>query len=459
MATFAQSSVLTIEYRPLADSSNNIRLLRFKDPGPLNLYMELQECRLTEVNKRFIAISHRWGSLTKPLKINERAYVIPQGLMQLLCQLQHEEASWKKIVPSFEGFWIDAICNNQDDSDQNKAEKENQLRLMSRIYQSAASSLVVLGDGGYDNVLQVAMSYLGNGSARHLDLQLQTQSSNQLSTFNFPLVLRSLEELFCLPYFSRVWILQEVILSESILVLYGSRIVEWKELQTLCSKIYGLSLPFVRLSTEHRNWVGRMMGTPAYAVICEWGAFRINPRKQSIVYLIDRFCTWRSTEYEDRVLGFAGLCYEKLPTGEADKTRLYHNIVSQVNQQRNNNAVVEGFSDFSRLLWRLLKCPGPPPPIIPKSLIEPVTAPWSTRPPPPTPAQIAPPPMLLSNARAPLDKPSPIGIGHQTVCFTLPGPLNQQFKPHAVNRPPATHAPMRPPPAWGASAANRGPIG
>ncbi|KAI3328172.1 heterokaryon incompatibility protein-domain-containing protein [Ustulina deusta] len=349
MATFTYSNMITIEYDKLRDSNRNIRLLRFRQPSslqPIPFFMELHEYPLASVYKQFIAVSHHWTSSTKPLRESEEGFLVGGDLGRLLLQLKGIEPSLKKKFADFKGFWIDAICINQDDSIHDE-EKVNQLQLLSQIYQSAESCLVVLGasDGSF---LQSAIKYLKSGSAEHL----KTQTTGRLSSLAFQAEKKGLERLFNLSYFRRVWILQEVILSPKIRVLYGLDLVEWEEFWTLSRKLSELSKDVEQLSTKHRNWVANMLRTPAYSVIRQRCKFRTNLEKPSIVVLIERFCIWESTEYVDRVLAHANICSEDILADKTNKEKLYQSIMTQVVRQDHSNEVIQ---EFQKLLSQLLK--------------------------------------------------------------------------------------------------------
>lgn len=101
-------------------------------------------------------------------------------------------------------LWIDAICINQTDN----AEKNHQVPLISTIYSKAKRVLIHLGSG--------------HNSDRHLrrflqDLQDWKPLDDQHTATAF----------LSHPWFSRVWIQQEVAVAKTALIITGSHVLDW----------------------------------------------------------------------------------------------------------------------------------------------------------------------------------------------------------------------------------------
>ncbi|KAK2601456.1 hypothetical protein N8I77_010904 [Diaporthe amygdali] len=88
-------------------------------------------------------------------------------------------------------LWIDAICINQD----NSKEKGHQVDLMPQIYSSARRTYVFLGEG--------------EAGAEGLDKLSKGRDRREWDFFQ-------------LPYFSRIWILQEIALSKDLRAIFGA---------------------------------------------------------------------------------------------------------------------------------------------------------------------------------------------------------------------------------------------
>lgn len=120
-------------------------------------------------------------------------------------------------------LWIDSICINQSLN----AEKNHQLMLTSRIYQGATRVVVYLGEGTSDT--DAAMKYIGDiddpsdygiGDATSRYLQSAICDSSSLDVF------------FKLPWFHRVWVLQEITFAKQAIVVCGSRELDLQNFHT-----------------------------------------------------------------------------------------------------------------------------------------------------------------------------------------------------------------------------------
>jgi hypothetical protein len=99
-------------------------------------------------------------------------------------------------------LWIDALCINQQDM----REREKQVRMMGSLYKSAASVHVWLGTADGNSAVQAAVSCAVNS--------LQSYNSNA-SWSPSPLEVIGMQILASKPWWTRVWILQEVTLAPS----------------------------------------------------------------------------------------------------------------------------------------------------------------------------------------------------------------------------------------------------
>ncbi|KAK0106269.1 hypothetical protein ONS96_003909 [Cadophora gregata f. sp. sojae] len=128
-------------------------------------------------------------------------------------------------------IWIDAICVNQSDID----ERNEQVRLMRRIYTETSRCFVWLGQFSEEEVK------LGIEALMRLE---QHRRADEISTKVDPFALtksinrwirsspaiESLEALKALvesPWFSRVWVIQEITFPPCVTILYGYTTLDW----------------------------------------------------------------------------------------------------------------------------------------------------------------------------------------------------------------------------------------
>jgi hypothetical protein len=119
-------------------------------------------------------------------------------------------------------LWADAICINQKDD----AEKSEQVQMMREIYQQGSRTLVWLGQ---------LSSMRSRRSFRLIPRLLKAHEALQLGNevaASSPPVLTDFLSIFELPYFTRIWVIQEVAVSSSVEVICGENSISWDDLDT-----------------------------------------------------------------------------------------------------------------------------------------------------------------------------------------------------------------------------------
>ena len=193
----------TYKHQPLMRSLNEIRLLKLRKEkhGPVHCDVEVFPL---EKAPKYIALSYRWGP---PLPLHNifigvETLQIRDILNSCLLELREDVDTW---------LWIDQICIAQSDT----AERNHQVGMMSRIYSTSASLIAWLGD--------VPLARPGKID-RFNDRRLDPASIVVLLGNN---------------YFTRLWIVQEMLLSKNvILCLNGKRCVGWSRLYAVCNESY-----------------------------------------------------------------------------------------------------------------------------------------------------------------------------------------------------------------------------
>jgi hypothetical protein len=219
-------------YQTLADT-NEIRLLHLQ-PGTINKPVICQLVHSTFLDKlQYEALSYMWGSKESPLQIelNGRIVEVRNNLWQALSHLRHPQTT--RIL------WIDDLCINQNDT----SERNHQVSQMGRIYQNA--HYVVAWLGVDDESSRIAMKYILGHNQR---MRLPGSPIDKESY-----IINAISPLCSREHWTRLWIVQELVLAERINILCGSWTCDWNRfaffLNNACNN--DLRRPLI---VQHPSW-------------------------------------------------------------------------------------------------------------------------------------------------------------------------------------------------------------
>jgi len=172
-------------YSTLSHGADGIRLLRIlphKDKAA-PMQCELINYSLEEADGTHLyeALSYVWGdsSKTLPISVDRQDFDITVNLHGALLRLRSSQL--ERII------WIDAICINQTDN----SEKEQQIRLMTKIYGHANRVNIWLGNAA-DNSDQAFEDISAAAGSKGTHLSKTRQSA----------ILKLLDR----PWFRRIWV-------------------------------------------------------------------------------------------------------------------------------------------------------------------------------------------------------------------------------------------------------------
>ena len=171
----------------------------------------------------YTALSYVWGdpAFIKPMICNGKPFKTTKNLDIALRYLRRTDLS---VL-----LWIDQICINQDDL----KEKTQQVILMSKIYQRAWSTLVWLGEEA-DNSSGALESISATGEKLRYCYEERAPDLEDFERLALPAPGSSkwseLNKFFSRPWFQRVWIIQEVVLSHRIQFMCGKEFIAWFDL-------------------------------------------------------------------------------------------------------------------------------------------------------------------------------------------------------------------------------------
>lgn len=187
---------------------------------------------------RYTALSYTWGqagsaSDIKKIILHKQDFWIRRNLWCFLRQVRDDSAlcaNW---------YWIDALCIDQAENGKDgQQEKNHQVNMMSRIYSNAHRVMTWLGEPARrDHAALYALRDCIDGSPFERDEKSVRDGLRYLGDS---------------PYWSRIWIMQEIVLAKKVKFRVGRYDFDWKP-------IYSLRLEASKPSSRYAHDMGWAM--------------------------------------------------------------------------------------------------------------------------------------------------------------------------------------------------------
>lgn len=206
----------------------------------------------------FEAISYCWGE-----PVFSRSIAFAEGGEISITGSLHSALQAFRYPDRSRSLWADAICINQD----NLAERSSQVELMGDIFTKASRVLVWLGEPlscGSDTLafatLNLPVTAQGNKLRKHLLALLQqhllemkicaccNEAIPQSIPISLATALSAIAKLLERPFFTRLWIVQEIVFAQAVEVYCGSHHATW-DVFTALSRVPGQ----YQQENDHRN--------------------------------------------------------------------------------------------------------------------------------------------------------------------------------------------------------------
>jgi hypothetical protein len=291
--TASSEKVMSSIQRPLymaLSGKSSIRLIKLiPRPEPRHMGGKLRcgmEEFLLQEKPTYVALSYTWGASswdarnrgmtsrkTIPILCNGSQVVVTQNLHDCLERFEDDN--------EFHGqwLWVDALSINQED----ESEKSSQIQHMGRIYREAQRVVAWLGKGN-DNQRASRWSYGLDG----------------------------LEAILGRLYFSRMWVIQEVILGREVIFITGDVKTSWETLLDTTKRDWRI---FSRNSILGADTALSLIEHPQLirelAVPSIWDKFRRILQQDQNIPLLDALQMGRSfdsTDARDKAYGILGIC-------------------------------------------------------------------------------------------------------------------------------------------------------
>ena len=220
------------QYSPLSKTDPHIRLVTL-NPGS---WLDEIRCTVQVVpfNGRpvYEALSYVWGDpgVRKPIRLDDQDFQVTQNLWLAMRRLR--DVSTARVI------WIDAICINQNDN----GEKSQQVSMMGEIYKRCKGCIIWLGEnsesveaGVKSDTAARACELLGVLAAdKHLpELPCFSVAEGERTDISehYEGHFQALKTLLDLPWWRRIWVIQELVLPASVRFLYASEELPYQTLR------------------------------------------------------------------------------------------------------------------------------------------------------------------------------------------------------------------------------------
>ena len=239
-----QELEVKMEYRALDQDHNDIRLLEIMQPDNLHRHAvdrdrassglaswqlkhyPLRNWRQSNddsLSGRFVALSYTWGDKNDldEIIVDGLTLVVQSNLKKALLALQATS-----FVQAGCRVWTDAVCINQ----KNIVELNHSIKRMKSIYSQAESVVIWLGDAAHrsneaiDLINAVAAGWAGGPESLRKCLR-------ETFAVRGPKLWDALSDLIMRDYWSRLWIIQEMVLGgKDSIIICGGKVTTWEDL-------------------------------------------------------------------------------------------------------------------------------------------------------------------------------------------------------------------------------------
>ncbi|KAK7926686.1 hypothetical protein PG985_003684 [Apiospora marii] len=161
------------------------------------------------------AISYRWGDQT------DRRFLTANGQRISVTRSLHTALTYMRDESSTRILWIDGVCINQNDT----VERGQQVLQMGSIFSGAETVRIFVGEAEDNDKIAQATNLLSSLETMEDDRGIVERM--KLDEYGS----RGLINLLRRPYWQRMWMFQEIVLSRNAVVHCGPYEISWKNLR------------------------------------------------------------------------------------------------------------------------------------------------------------------------------------------------------------------------------------
>lgn len=234
----------SFQYEPLDTSSSQIRLVQVSSTTGVAIRCAIETFDL-DTYPEYEALSYTWGPPppTRTIFLNGQQFHVRENLW---CFLDHVA---RNSIASLAGvefepryLWIDQLSIDQSST----AEKSHQVRQMAQIFKQARRVVAWLGEeeAGSDAAMQLIGRAVGvcqeyfRGDSEEYEVRPEILSNNTAFFQQLYSNIEPLKRLFRRRYWTRLWIVQELILAQDLIIACGNCAVPFVGVRMVDASLY-----------------------------------------------------------------------------------------------------------------------------------------------------------------------------------------------------------------------------
>ncbi|KAH7071864.1 heterokaryon incompatibility protein-domain-containing protein [Paraphoma chrysanthemicola] len=289
------------KFRPLDQTKREIRLLTLQPNAEDDaICVTLEHVGLDEADDTYDAVSYTWGPEMPqhPIWIGEEYLMLRENIWRFL---RHSSKNGFKT----QRLWIDFICINQADT----FEKSGQVSMMSEIFSKASRVYIWLGQAS-------ELSPIGTKYALWRSRTDKPYPRIYLSHFLIEEHHGDEVEKDCMrivfnDYWSRLWVIQEVVLAKEALIILGSDVIELSQIKELDCILPSPHVDIRDPSSALKPWVAYLKGPISY----QFGhiGFLTKTRPLLLSDRVEGHSKQLCADVRDRIYGMLGISYSPNP--------------------------------------------------------------------------------------------------------------------------------------------------
>lgn len=319
-------------YEPLLTSSRQLRLLIL---NPCTNPKEAIRCTLVKISldspPKYEALSYTWGEPVDDFEIivNSVTFAVRRNLWEALYHLRGGNSR---------ALWIDAVCINQN----NISERNEQVQMMRRIYERAQRVVIWLGIASNNSTL--AFEFIKFISSDRKKRAIRFEKLKRKAAYSgFREELEAVKKLCQRPYWERLWIIQEVVVSQEADLYCGRDRISWDEFSGFQKCIEDGDMELNGDDSLEKSLAFKLDRYRVYQ----------QTDYSNLIELLEPFSSSLCSELRDKVYGLVGLAKDAMEFPIDYSRSLYDIFVDVIQlQDKEDCALLVACSQFVQLLLK-----------------------------------------------------------------------------------------------------------